>query len=43
MAEMFQCSCGFRCVESQMAKTEGVCPSEKCKKPNKAMVAKFGG
>lgn len=25
-AEMFGCSCGFLCVESQLAKTQGACP-----------------
>lgn len=39
MAEMFQCVCGFRCVESQVAKTEGSCP--KCNKTRADMKAKF--
>lgn len=39
---MFQCACGFRCVESQIAKTEGVCPKESCKKVRKDMAAKYG-
>lgn len=41
MADMFQCSCGFRCVEGQLAKTNGACPSEKCKKVRKDMAAKY--
>jgi len=30
MADMFYCKCGFKCVEGQLAKTDGDCP--KCKK-----------
>lgn len=41
--EMFQCSCGFRCVESQIAKTGGACPCEKCGKVRKDLAAKYGG
>lgn len=28
--DMFMCSCGFKCIEIQLAKTEGKCP--KCGK-----------
>ncbi len=36
----FGCSCGFKCVESQLAKTEGACP--KCGKRTLANKEKFG-
>jgi hypothetical protein len=38
---MFACKCGFKCDETQLAKTDGDCP--KCKKTNAAMKAKYGG
>ncbi len=33
------CSCGFKCVESQLAKTEGACP--KCGKRSAEMKQKY--
>lgn len=27
METYFGCSCGFKCVESQLAKTQGACPA----------------
>ena len=39
MAEMFYCQCGFKCVEGQLAKTEGNCP--KCGKGRAELKAKF--
>lgn len=38
---IFQCKCGFKCVESQLAKSEGACPS--CKQTRKDMSTKYGG
>lgn len=35
----FGCSCGFKCVESQLAKTEGACP--RCGKRTQAMKDKY--
>lgn len=35
----FGCSCGFRCVESQVAKTMGACP--KCGRRSVAMRTKY--
>lgn len=41
MAEnYFACACGFKCVEGQLAKTEGACP--KCGKRTEQNKAKFG-
>lgn len=37
----FYCKCGFKCVEGQLAKSDGKCP--KCGKANAAMSAKYGG
>jgi len=40
MAEnFFGCACGFKCVESQLAKTDGACP--KCGKRTEQNKAKF--
>lgn len=39
--ELFVCKCGFKCVESQLAKTDGVCP--KCGKGRKDTMQKYGG
>lgn len=41
MGDMFFCSCGFKCVEGQLAKSGGKCP--KCAKGRKDMTDKFGG
>ncbi len=41
MSEMFYCKCGFKCVEGQLAKTDGKCPV--CKKERPDMKAKYGG
>jgi len=38
--DIFACVCGFKCVESQIAKTEGACP--KCGKRSANMKAKYG-
>ncbi len=35
----FGCACGFKCVESQLAKTQGACP--KCGKRTKEMKARY--
>ena len=37
--QMFGCSCGFMCVESQLAKTQGACP--KCGVRTAANKAKY--
>jgi len=37
----YYCKCGFKCVEGQLAKTDGKCP--KCAKARPDMAAKFGG
>lgn len=39
MAEMFYCKCGFKCVEGQLAKTDGDCP--KCKGSRADMKLKY--
>lgn len=39
MEQYFACKCGFKCVEGQLAKTDGKCP--KCGKGSSAMLAKF--
>lgn len=36
MDDMFACSCGFKCVKSQLYKTDGLCPV--CKKDYKRIV-----
>lgn len=36
---IFGCACGFKCVESQLAKTSGACP--KCGKRTESMKLKF--
>lgn len=36
---MFICSCGFKCVEGNVAKTEGACP--KCGKRSTANKTKY--
>jgi len=36
--QMFQCKCGFKCVEGQLAKSEGYCP--KCNEGREDLVAK---
>jgi len=38
----FHCKCGFKCVEGQLAKTDGACPSEKCKVKRADMASKYG-
>jgi len=35
----YACKCGFKCVEGQLAKTDGNCP--KCGKGTQAMKDKF--
>jgi hypothetical protein len=35
----FACSCGFKCVEGQLAKSDGACP--KCGKRTVAMKEKY--
>lgn len=35
----FACACGFKCVEGQVAKTEGACP--KCGKRTASMKTKY--
>ena len=38
--QMFMCSCGYKCVEIQLAKTDGKCP--KCGKDTpKAIKSKY--
>jgi hypothetical protein len=39
MSEMFFCKCGFKCVEGQLAKSEGNCP--KCGKGNATLKEKY--
>ena len=39
MENYFTCGCGFKCVEGQLAKTEGACP--KCGKRTASNKAKF--
>jgi hypothetical protein len=39
MSEMFFCKCGFKCVEGQLAKTDGKCP--KCSKQRADMKSKY--
>lgn len=39
--EMFACVCGFKSVESQLAKTEGACP--KCGRRTAKNKEKYGG
>jgi len=41
MEQYFACKCGFKCVENQLAKTEGACP--KCGSRNENMKNKYGG
>lgn len=36
----FGCACGFKCVESQLSKTEGACP--KCGRRTATNKIKFG-
>lgn len=36
---LFACKCGFKCVESQLAKTDGDCP--KCKNSKHTFKAKW--
>jgi len=38
--EMFACSCGFKCVDTQLAKSEGACP--KCGKRTTKNKDKYG-
>lgn len=39
MAEnIYQCKCGFKCVESQLSKSEGYCP--KCQEGREDIVSK---
>ncbi len=40
METYYGCKCGFKCVESQLAKTEGACP--KCGARSGAMKEKYG-
>ncbi len=40
MTEMFSCACGFKCVEGQLAKTDGACP--KCGKRTAQNKDKYG-
>jgi hypothetical protein len=37
MDTMFACKCGFKCVETQLAKSEGYCP--KCNEGRADMIA----
>jgi len=37
---VFGCACGFKCVESQLAKSEGACP--RCGKRTAQNKEKFG-
>ena len=39
--EIYACVCGFKCVESQLAKTEGACP--KCGRRSAKNKEKYGG
>lgn len=39
----FHCKCGFKCVEGQLAKTDGKCPKVSCQHGRKDMIEKFGG
>lgn len=39
----YYCKCGFKCVEGQLAKTDGACPKKDCQTKRKDMAAKFGG
>jgi len=39
MEQYFMCACGFKCVEGQIAKTEGACP--KCGKRTVTMKTKY--
>jgi len=41
MDNIFYCSCGFKCVEGQLAKSAGKCP--KCQKGRTDLVSKYGG
>jgi len=38
--QIFGCACGFKCVESQLAKSEGACP--RCGKRTTEQKAKYG-
>jgi hypothetical protein len=38
---IFACKCGFKCVESQLGKSEGFCP--KCNEGREDMIAKHSG
>lgn len=40
MSEIYQCKCGFKCVESQLGKTEGYCP--RCNEGRADMIEKHG-
>lgn len=40
METYFGCACGFKCVEGQLAKTDGACP--KCGRRSIDMKAKYG-
>lgn len=37
---MFQCKCGFKCVDTQLSKSEGYCP--KCNEGRSDMLEKHG-
>lgn len=37
---LYACKCGFKCVESQLAKTEGYCP--KCSEGRADMIERHG-
>jgi len=36
---IYQCKCGFKCVESMLAKTQGYCPV--CKEGRKDNIEKY--
>jgi len=38
MSELYTCKCGFKCVEGQLAKSEGYCP--KCGEGRADMIEK---
>lgn len=39
--QIFACNCGFKCCESQLAKSEGACP--KCGRRTAQNKAKYDG
>ncbi len=41
--ELFVCKCGFKCVQSQLYKTDGNCPVCGKKHPHAESYAKYGG